>query len=53
MLTLWIRTIRDMQHEALVAMWMPMVDSASFMGWVQVEGFPAIAGCRATQDRNA
>lgn len=46
MLTLWIRTIRDMQHEAMVAMWKPHVDSASFMAWKpEVEGFPQIAGC--------
>ncbi|MBR8182132.1 hypothetical protein KDW54_06940 [Burkholderia ambifaria] len=46
MFTLWNRIIRDMQHEAMVAMWMPMVDSTSFMAWKSdVGGFPAIAGC--------
>jgi len=49
MFNLWIRAIRDMQHEALVAMWMPHVDSSSFMTWREgagtMVGVPQICGC--------
>jgi len=46
MINLWVRMVQDMQHAALVAMWMPCVDSTSFMSWrPPSDGFPAIAGC--------
>ena len=46
MYTTWIRALIAMRHEAMVAMWMPMVDSASFMTWKSdVGGLPTIASC--------